>query len=47
MTEDDVLGFVSGMDGVATQTAAEGDGSPEVAWGDSFFFYDPDPGRTA
>ena len=42
MTEADVIAFVAALPGVAAQTAAEGDGSPEIAWGDSFFFYDPD-----
>jgi hypothetical protein len=42
MTEDDIITFVSGLPGTAVFTAGPGDGSPEVAWGDSFFFYDPD-----
>jgi len=28
--------------GVDVDVAAQGDGSPEVAWGDTFFIYDPD-----
>jgi hypothetical protein len=28
--------------GVDVVVAAPGDGSPEIAWGDSFFIYDPD-----
>lgn len=42
MTQDDLIEFARGLPGVVVQTAHEGDGSPEVAWGDSFFFYDPD-----
>ncbi|HET7019010.1 MAG TPA: DUF6194 family protein [Streptosporangiaceae bacterium] len=42
MTHEDVIEFATGLPGVVVQTASEGDGSPEVAWGDSFFFYDPD-----
>jgi hypothetical protein len=42
MTQDDLIEFGTGLPGVFVQTAREGDGSPEVAWGDSFFFYDPD-----
>src|ERR1700722_20040842 len=42
MTHEDLIEFATGLPGVVVQTAREGDGSPEVAWGDSFFFYDPD-----
>ena len=41
MTEDDLIAFVSALPGVVTQTAAPGDGSPEIAWGTTFFYYDP------
>lgn len=30
------------MPGVVAATASEATGAPEVSWGDSFFFYDPD-----
>jgi hypothetical protein len=40
--EAELNAFIGGLPGVAVQTAGPGDGSPEVAWGDSFFFYDPD-----
>lgn len=46
MTEDDVIQFVGALPGVITVTAGADNGAPEVAWGDSFFFYDPD-GSTA
>ncbi len=42
MTEDEIIQFVAGLPGVDAMTASEADGAPEVAWGDSFFFYDPD-----
>ncbi|GLW08102.1 hypothetical protein Misp01_32320 [Microtetraspora sp. NBRC 13810] len=41
MTEDEIIEYVSGLPGTVATTAAEGDGSPEMAWGDSFFFYNP------
>lgn len=31
----------STFDGVDTQVASKDDGSPEIAWGDTFFIYDP------
>jgi Family of unknown function (DUF6194) len=42
MTEADVIALVSGLPGVAAVRASEDNGAPRVAWGDSFFFYDPD-----
>jgi hypothetical protein len=42
VTEDEILRFVAGLPGVAVVTAGEASGAPEVAWGDSFFFYDPE-----
>jgi len=42
MTEDEIIQFVSDLPGVVTTTANEASGAPESAWGDSFFFYDPD-----
>ncbi len=42
MTEDEVIGYVAGLADVVVWTAAPGDGSPEIAWGDSFFYYSPD-----
>lgn len=41
-TQDAVIAFVTGLPGVVAVTASETTGAPEVAWGDSFFFYDPD-----
>ena len=42
MTEDEIIRFAAGLPGVDVMTASEADGAPEVAWGDSFIFYDPD-----
>jgi hypothetical protein len=42
MTEGDVIEFVSSLRGVVVVTAGEDNGAPEVAWGDTFFFYEPD-----
>ena len=42
MTMDEIISFVDGLEGVLTQRAHSGDGSPEIAWGDTFFYYAPD-----
>lgn len=43
MTEDAVRHFVAALfPGVDVVTPREGDGSPAVAWGDTFFIYDPE-----
>ena len=42
MTEDQLIAFIAGLPGVATVKASEANGAPQVAWGDSFFFYDPE-----
>lgn len=42
MTEDEIIRWAeANLDGVAADTASEGSGAPEAAWGDTFFFYDP------
>ena len=41
MNESDIIQFVSGLPGVVVVTAGADNGAPEAAWGDSFFFYDP------
>ncbi|WP_027945048.1 DUF6194 family protein [Amycolatopsis taiwanensis] len=49
MTMEEIIGFVAELDGVLTLKPAPGDGSPELAWGDTFFYYAPDgvtPTRT-
>ncbi|WP_055478321.1 DUF6194 family protein [Sphaerimonospora mesophila] len=42
MTIEEIIGFVDGLDGVLTFRPAPGDGSPEISWGDTFFYYAPD-----
>ncbi|SMC70968.1 hypothetical protein SAMN05661093_01608 [Kibdelosporangium aridum] len=42
MTMDEIIGFVAGLDGVLTLKPGPGDGSPELSWGDTFFYYAPD-----
>lgn len=41
MTQDDIIAFTTSLPGVVAVTASEATGAPRVAWGDSFFFYDP------
>lgn len=46
---DEIIDFVAGLDGVLTLRPGPGDGPPEIAWGDTFFYYAPDgavPERT-
>ncbi|RSN29538.1 hypothetical protein DL990_25440 [Amycolatopsis sp. WAC 01416] len=42
MNIDDIIGFVSDLDGVLTLTPGPGDEWPELSWGDAFFYYSPD-----
>jgi hypothetical protein len=42
VTEDEIIRFVAGLAGVEALTVTEESGAPEIAWGDSFFFYDPE-----
>ncbi|WP_063016344.1 DUF6194 family protein [Nocardia niwae] len=42
MTIDEIIDFVSALDGVLTLRPGPGDGSPEISWGDTFFYYAPD-----
>jgi len=49
MTMDEIVDFVGRLDGVLTLRPVPGDGSPEISWGDVFFYYSPDgvvPART-
>ncbi len=39
---DEIIAFVDGLDGVLTLRPGPGDGTPELAWGDAFFYYSPD-----
>lgn len=42
MTESDIITFVSAMPGVVAMTIEPGSETPELAWGDTFIYYDPD-----
>ena len=42
VTEEELVHAVTDLPGVVAVTASQANGAPEVAWGDSFFFYDPD-----
>ncbi len=42
MTLDDIVNLVGSFEGTVTQRPREGDGTPELAWGDAFFYYSPD-----
>ncbi|OZC79548.1 hypothetical protein CH251_01320 [Rhodococcus sp. 06-462-5] len=42
MTLDDIVNLVGSFEGTVTQRPREGDGTPEIAWGDAFFYYSPD-----
>ena len=49
MTMEEITELVRSWDGVLVVTPVPGDGSPDVAWGDTFFYYAPDgkmPTRT-
>lgn len=42
MTIEEIIGFVSALEGVLTLRPGPGDGSPEISWGDTFFYYSPE-----
>ena len=42
MTENELIALARELDGVVVVTATADSGAPEVAWGDSFIYYDPD-----
>ncbi len=42
MDIDDLIDHVSTLEGVLVLRPHEGDGSPEISWGDAFFYYAPD-----
>lgn len=42
MTIDEITEFTESLGGVLTLRPGPGDGSPELAWGDVFFYYAPD-----
>ncbi|HWC78623.1 MAG TPA: DUF6194 family protein [Pseudonocardiaceae bacterium] len=44
---DDLIALISSLPGVDPLTADATSGAPEIAWGDSFFYYDPDRDQPA
>jgi hypothetical protein len=44
VSEEDLVHALSNLPGVVALTAGPANGGPEVAWGDSFFYYEPDTG---
>jgi hypothetical protein len=42
MTADEIIEHVEALGGVLTLRPQPGDGSPEISWGDVFFYYAPD-----
>jgi hypothetical protein len=42
MRIDEIVAHVESLGGVLTLRPGPGDGSPEIAWGDLFFYYAPD-----
>ncbi len=42
MQIDEIAEFIESLGAVRTWRPAAGDGSPEVSWGDFFFYYAPD-----
>ncbi|WP_346728073.1 DUF6194 family protein [Streptomyces sp. ISID311] len=39
---DEIISFVADLDGVLAVRPGPDDGSPEISWGDTYFFYSPD-----
>ncbi|GAA3022803.1 DUF6194 family protein [Streptosporangium longisporum] len=49
MSIDEIIEFLGGLEGVLVLRPVPGDGSPEISWGDAFFYHAPDgkvPERT-
>lgn len=42
MSIDEITHFLDSLEGVLTLKPMPGDGSPEISWGDMFFYYAPD-----
>ncbi len=42
MTLDEIVDYIDALGGVLTLRPQPGDGSPEISWGDVFFYYAPD-----
>ncbi|WP_067479032.1 DUF6194 family protein [Actinomadura hibisca] len=42
MNIEEITALLDGRDGILIVTPGPGDGSPELSWGDTFFYYAPD-----
>ncbi|WP_063008170.1 DUF6194 family protein [Nocardia kruczakiae] len=42
MEINEIIEFVEKLGGVLTLTPRPGDGTPDISWGDTFFYYAPD-----
>ncbi|MCP9624045.1 hypothetical protein FOH10_20240 [Nocardia otitidiscaviarum] len=42
MSIDEIIAYIESLGGVLTLKPQPGDGTPEIAWGDAFFYYAPD-----
>lgn len=42
MTQEELIALVGSLPGARADTVGEGSGAPEVAWGDTFVYFDPD-----
>lgn len=42
MVIDEIIDYLDSLDGVLILRPGPGDGSPEISWGDIFFYYAPD-----
>ncbi|MBE1534012.1 DUF6194 family protein [Actinomadura algeriensis] len=42
MSIDEIIEFLEDLEGVLALKPGPGDGTPEIAWGDAFFYYAPD-----
>lgn len=42
MTIDEIIELLTDLDGILILQPGPGDGTPEIAWGDKFFYYSPD-----
>lgn len=42
MTIDEITEFIESLGGVLTLRPEPGDGTPEIAWGDRFFYFSPE-----
>lgn len=42
MTIDEIIDYVTDLEGVLALRPGPGDGSPEISWGDTFFYYSPE-----